>query len=66
MSKAVKVGTRIAFVSGPLVGMEGQVLQVNRGRRLVKIGIGDGEDLFRTIWCSIEYVQQRDETKRQP
>ena len=66
VSKAVKVGTRIAFVSGPLVGMEGQVLQVNRGRRLVKIGIGDGEDLFRTIWCSIEYVQQRDETKRQP
>ena len=63
VSEVVKVGTKIAFVSGPLVGMEGQVLKVNKGRRLVQISVGDGEGLFHAIWCSIEYVQERDDSK---
>ena len=61
VSEVVKVGTRIAFVSGPLVGMEGQVLKVNKGRRRVQIAVGDEGDLFRAIWCSIEYVQEKKE-----
>jgi hypothetical protein len=43
--------------------MEGQVLKVNKGRRLVQISVGDGEGLFHAIWCSIEYVQERDDSK---
>lgn len=61
VSEVVKVGTKIAFVSGPLVGMEGQVLKVNKGRRQVQIGVGDEGNLFRAIWCSIEYVQEKKE-----
>lgn len=57
VSQVVKVGTKIAFVSGPLLGMEGQVLKVNRSRRQVQIAVGDEGNLFHTIWCSIEYVQ---------
>ena len=61
VSEVVKVGTRIAFVSGPLVGMEGQVLKVNKGRRQVQIAVGDEGNLFHAIWCSIEYVQEKKE-----
>jgi len=58
VSKVVKAGTKIAFVSGPLMGMEGQVLKVNRGRRLVQVAVGGEGNLFQAIWCSIEYVQE--------
>lgn len=59
VSEVVKVGTKIAFVSGPLLGMEGQVLKVNKGRGLVQIAVGGDGNLFHAIWCSIEYVQER-------
>ena len=59
VSEVVKVGTKIAFVSGPLLGMEGRVLKVNKGRRLVQVAVGDEGHLFHTIWCAIEYVQER-------
>jgi transcription antitermination factor NusG len=61
VSEVVKAGTKIAFVSGPLVGMEGQVLKVNKGRRQVQIAVGDEGNLFHAIWCSIEYVQEKKE-----
>ena len=64
VSEVVKVGTKIAFVSGPLVGMDGQVLKVNRGRRQVQIAVGDEGNLFHTIWCSIEYVQEREKGEK--
>ena len=57
VSQVVKVGTKIAFVSGPLVGMEAKVLKVNKSRKTVEIALGDGEALFRNIWCSIEYIE---------
>lgn len=57
VSQVVKVGTKIAFVSGPLVGMEGKVLQVNKSRRQVQICVGDEGALFHAIWCAIEYIQ---------
>ena len=61
VSEVVKVGTKIAFVSGPLVGMEGQVMKVNKGRGLVQISVGAEGGLFCAIWCSIEYIQERGE-----
>lgn len=58
VSQVVKVGTRIAFVSGPLMGMEGKVLQVNKSRRQVQVSVGQEGALFHTIWCAIEYVEE--------
>lgn len=57
VSQVVKVGTKIAFVSGPLMGMEGRVLKVNKSRRQVQISVGGEGNLFHAIWCAIEYVQ---------
>ena len=58
VSQVVKVGTKIAFVSGPLMGMEGKVLKVNRSRRQVQVSVGGAEGaLFHTIWCAIEYIE---------
>ena len=55
VSEVVKVGTRIAFVSGPLMGM--------KGRRQVQVAVGGEGNLFHTIWCAIEYVQERSEAE---
>ena len=57
VSLVVKVGTKIAFVGGPLVGMEAKVLKVNKSRKTVQIALGDGDAIFRNIWCSIEYIE---------
>ena len=57
VSEVVKVGTKIAFVSGPLMGMEAQVLKVNKSRRQVQISVGGEGNMFHTIWCAIEYIQ---------
>lgn len=57
VSQVVKVGTRIAFVGGPLVGMEAQVLKVNKSRRQVQIALGSEDSFFQNIWCSIEYIE---------
>ncbi len=57
VSQVVKVGTKIAFVGGPLVGMEAKVLKVNKSRKTVQIALGDGDALFRNIWCTIEYLE---------
>lgn len=57
VSQVVRVGTKIAFVGGPLVGMEAKVIKVNKSRKTVQIAIGDGDVMFRNIWCSIEYIE---------
>ena len=57
VSQVVKIGTKISFVGGPLVGMDAKVLKVNKGRRQVQIALGDGEAFFHNIWCSIEYIE---------
>lgn len=57
VSQVIKVGTKIAFVGGPLVGMEAKVLKVNKSRKTVQIALGGEDAMFRNIWCSIEYVE---------
>ena len=57
VSEVIKVGTKIAFVSGPLVGMEANVLKVNKSRKQVQIALGGEDAIFRNIWCSIEYIE---------
>ena len=66
VSEAVKVGTKIAFVSGPLVGMEGQVMKVNKGRRQVQIAVGGEGNMIRAVWCAIEYVRERKDEDDRP
>lgn len=56
VSRVVKVGTKIAFVDGPLVGMEARVLKVNKSRKTVQVALGEGDAMFRNMWCSIEYI----------
>ena len=57
VSQVVKVGTKIAFVGGPLVGMEAKVLKVNKSRKTVQIALGGDDAIFRNIWCTIEYIE---------
>lgn len=57
VSQVVKVGTKIAFVGGPLVGMEAKVLKVNKSRKSVQIALGGEDAIFRNIWCTIEYIE---------
>ena len=57
VSQVIKVGTKIAFVGGPLVGMEARVLKVNKSRRQVQIALGDQDSFFQNIWCTIEYIE---------
>jgi hypothetical protein len=45
--------------------MEGQVMKVNKGRRQVRINLGDENNLFQTIWCPIEYVRERREQEQE-
>ena len=57
VSEVIKVGTKIAFVSGPLLGMEANVIKVNKSRKQVQITLGGEDAIFRNIWCSIEYIE---------
>lgn len=57
VSQVVKIGTKIAFIGGPLVGMEARVLKVNKSRKSVQIALGDEDAIFRNIWCTIEYIE---------
>lgn len=57
VSQVIKVGTKIAFVGGPLMGMEASVVKVNKGRKSVQIALGGEDAIFHNIWCSIEYIE---------
>ena len=45
VSQVIKVGTKIAFVGGPLVGMEAKVLKVNKSRK----SVADFEEAYRLV-----------------
>ena len=57
VSLALQVGTRLQFVSGPLKEMSGQIIKVNKKRRVVAVQFGDDSGLFQVVWCSFDYVQ---------
>ena len=62
ISQAVRVGTKLEFIGGPLKDMEGKIVKVNKGRRQVQIALGDEQSMMRTIWCSIEYIEEYTDT----
>jgi transcription antitermination factor NusG len=55
-SKAVQEGTRIRIVDGALATLKGTILQVNKKRQCVLVGL-ETESLFNKVWMSIELVE---------
>ena len=37
--------------------MKAKVLKVNKSRKTVQIALGEGDAIFRNIWCTIEYIE---------
>lgn len=64
MSKVIQVGTKLQFVDGPLKDMDGRIVKVNKNRKQVQVSIGEEENLMRTVWCSIEYIEATVDTDR--
>lgn len=58
VTKVIKEGTKIRFVSGPLCDMDVKVLKVNKSRRQVQVGIDSENSVLSTMWCAIEYLQE--------
>ena len=56
MSSAVKVGSMIEFVSGPLKDMNGKIIKINRSRRQVQVSFGSENGIISKVWCSMEFV----------
>ena len=56
MSLAIKVGSKVTFVSGPLQAMQGQIVAVNSKRKTAAVRFGGEDSLFKTVWCSFDYV----------
>jgi transcription antitermination factor NusG len=57
MSLAIRVGTKVNFITGPLREMQGQVVSVNTKRKVAAVRFGGGDSLFKTVWCSFDYVE---------
>ena len=56
MSSAVKVGSMIEFVAGPLKDMNGKIIKINRSRRQVQVSFGSENGIISKVWCSMEFV----------
>ena len=63
ISKAVRIGTRVHFIDGPLREMNGRVKAVNRKRSVAAITFGDDGSLLGTVWCSMDIVASYAETE---
>ena len=56
VSKAIKEGTKIRIVDGPLVKYAGSILEVKRQKRQAKVEITVGS-IRREIWMSFEWLE---------
>lgn len=56
ISTAVKEGTKIRVVGGPLVDYAGSILEVKRQKRLAKVAITVG-NITREVWMSFEWLE---------
>ena len=59
MSSAVKVGSMIEFVAGPLKDMNGKIIKINRSRRQVQVSFGSENGIISKVWCNGVRLQQR-------
>jgi len=56
ISKAVRVGTKIRIVEGPLKRYEGNIVTVNSRQKCVEVRIA-GEGIVNTMWLSYEVIE---------
>jgi transcription antitermination factor NusG len=56
VSKAVETGTKIKIAGGPIAGMGGEIVRVNRRQKCVGVKIA-GEGIRSIIWLSYECVE---------
>lgn len=56
MSSAVKVGSMIEFIDGPLKNLNGRITKVNKSRRQVQVSFGSENGIISKVWCSMEFV----------
>ena len=56
ISQAVREGTRIRVIAGPLAHYAGQILEVNAHRRMVKVAVAAGE-MLKPVWMGFEFVE---------
>lgn len=56
MSSAVRVGSMIEFIDGPLKNLNGRITKVNKSRRQVQVSFGADNGIVSRVWCSMEFV----------
>lgn len=59
MSSAIKEGTKIRIVGGPLLSYAGSILEVKRSKRIAKVAVTLG-DVTREIWMGFEWLTSTD------
>lgn len=57
LSVAIKSGSKIKVVDGPLLDYEGSIVEVKRQKRLAKVLITIG-DISREVWMSFEWLKE--------
>jgi transcriptional antiterminator NusG len=55
ISKVIEIGNRIKATEGPLKGLEGKIVKINRKQKCVAVKL-EGEAIKQAIWLSYEYV----------
>lgn len=61
-TRVMQAGTKLEFIDGPLRDMAGKIIKVNKNRKQVQVALGDENSMMRTIWCSIEYIEENTDT----
>jgi transcription antitermination factor NusG len=56
VSRAVEVGKKIKIIEGPIAGMGGEIVRVNRRQKCVGVKV-DGEVIRNIIWLSYECIE---------
>lgn len=64
MTRVIQVGTKLEFIDGPLKDMAGSIIKVNKSRKQVQVALGGEKSIMRTIWCSIEYIEENADADR--
>ena len=55
-SSAVREGTRLKFVSGPLKELSGRIVAVNTKRQAAAVAFGGDGAIGKKVWCSFDYA----------
>ena len=56
-SKAVEIGKKIKIVEGPLMGLEGKIVKINKKQKCIGLRI-EGEGINNIVWLSYELVNK--------